>query len=143
MANYGAAVLNGGTVLKPRLVLRFQKRDGTPTRIFERAELGKANARAEDYAAVRDGMRGVVAEPAGTAYFPFRGFGPPVLGKSGTAETTAGRPHGWFVGGGPYLAPTVAIAVLVEEVQERPGTFASQNAAALARSTLAAALKAP
>ena len=51
---------------------------------------------------VRDGMRGVVADRDGTAYFPFLGFGAAVLGKSGTAETSAGRPDGWFVAGAPF-----------------------------------------
>jgi penicillin-binding protein 2 len=140
MANYVSAVLNGGTVFKPRLVTRILRRDGTVAKTFERAELGHANARAEDYAAVRDGMRGVVADRDGTAFGPFFGFSVPVLGKSGTAETTAGRPDGWFVAGAPYGNATVAVAALAEEVVERPGTFASVNAAAIARKTLAAAL---
>jgi penicillin-binding protein 2 len=120
--------------------LRFQRRDGTVTRAFERAELGRGNARAEDYAPVRDGMRGVIADALGTAYHPFLGFSVPVLGKSGTAETPAGKPDGWFVAGAPYGKPTVAIAALAEEVPERPGTYASINAAVMARRTLAAAL---
>ena len=140
MANYVAAVLNGGTVFKPRVVTAILRRDGTVAKPFERAELGHANARPEDYAAVRDGMRGVVADRDGTAYFPFLGFSVPVLGKSGTAETTAGRPDGWFVAGAPYANPTIAVAALAEEVVEKPGTFASVNAAAIARTALAAAL---
>lgn len=138
MANYAATVLNDGTVLKPRLVLRIQKRDGTVVRIFERAELGRANTRPEHLAAVRDGMRGVVADRLGTAYFPFLGFGVAALGKSGTAQTTAGAPDAWFVGGGPYQRPTVALAALVEE---KPGIQGSQDAARLARRTLGVALK--
>jgi penicillin-binding protein 2 len=140
MANYVSAVLNDGTVWKPRVVLAIQNRDGSTARSFERAELGHANARQQDYAVVREGMRAVVADRDGTAYFPFLGFSVPVLGKSGTAETAAGRPDGWFVAGAPYGAPTVAIAALAEEVVERPGTFASVNAAAIARKVIAAAL---
>ncbi|HYY54082.1 MAG TPA: penicillin-binding transpeptidase domain-containing protein [Candidatus Dormibacteraeota bacterium] len=140
MANYIAAVLNGGTLLKPRLVTSILRRDGAVAQTFERAELGRADARAQDYAPVRDGMRGVVADRDGTAYFPFLGFSVPVLGKSGTAETTAGRPDGWFVAGAPFGSPTIAVAALAEEVVERPGTFASVNAAAIARKALAAAL---
>ena len=140
MANYVSAVLNDGTLLKPRLVLKIQKRDGTVVKMFERAELGKANTRPQDFAAVRDGMRGVVADRDGTAYFPFLGFSVPVLGKSGTAETAVGKPDGWFIAGAPYGTPTVAVAALAEEVIERPGTFASVNSAAIARKTLAAAL---
>ena len=139
MANYVSTVLNGGTLLKPRLVMAILRRDGAVVTTFERAELGRATARDQDYEPVRGGMRGVVADRDGTAYFPFLGFSVPVLGKSGTAETTAGRPDGWFVAGAPYAGPTLAVAALAEEVQERPGTFASVNAAAIARKTLAAA----
>ncbi|OLC56833.1 MAG: hypothetical protein AUH85_04940 [Chloroflexi bacterium 13_1_40CM_4_68_4] len=140
MANYVSTVLNDGTLLKPRLVMNIQKRDGTVVKTFERAELGKANARPQDYAAVRDGMRGVVADRDGTAYGPFFGFSVPVLGKSGTAETSVGKPDGWFIAGAPYGNPTFAIAALAEEVVEQRGTFASVNAARIARKTLAGAL---
>lgn len=137
MANYVAAVLNDGTVLKPRAVLRFQKRDGTVVKSFERATLGTANARPEHLALVRDGLRGVVADPDGTAYFPFRGFSVAVLGKSGTAQTTSGAPHAWFIGGAPVEKPRFAVAALVEE---KPGILGSQDAARIARLALAAAL---
>lgn len=138
MANYVSAVLNDGTVWKPRLVLRFQKRDGTVVRTFERTELGHANARPDDFIVVRDGMRGVVADRDGTAAGVFVGFGVPVLGKSGTAETPVGKPDGWFVAGAPYGKPTVAVAGLAEEVVEQGNTFASVNAARIVRATLAA-----
>ena len=37
-------------------------------------------------------------------------------GKSGTAELGGtGEPHSWFIGFAPAEAPTVAIAVLVEQ----------------------------
>ncbi|OLC53333.1 MAG: hypothetical protein AUH85_14410 [Chloroflexi bacterium 13_1_40CM_4_68_4] len=138
MANYVSAVLNDGTVLKPRLVLRMQSRDGTVVKSYERAELGKAGVKPEHLVRIRDGMRGVVADPAGTAYFPFLGFSVPVLGKSGTAQTTSGSPDAWFVGGAPYDGATIAIATLVEE---KAGIQGSQDAARMARKTLAAALK--
>ncbi|HSL76468.1 MAG TPA: penicillin-binding transpeptidase domain-containing protein, partial [Candidatus Limnocylindrales bacterium] len=37
-------------------------------------------------------------------------------GKSGTAELGgSGEPHSWFIGFAPAEAPTIAIAVLVEQ----------------------------
>lgn len=140
MANYVSAVLNDGTVFKPRLVLRTQRRDGTPVRSYERAELGKANARPEHLALVRDGMRAVVSDRNGTVYFVFQGFPIAVAGKSGTAETTTGAPHAWFIGGAPFDKPTVAVSALVEE---KPGILGSQDAGVIARKTLAAALGVP
>ncbi len=135
MANYVSAVLNDGTLLKPRLVLRTQRRDGTVVRTYERATLGTANVKPEHLALDREGMRGVVADAVGTAYVPFRGFPVPVLGKSGTAQTQD-SPDAWFIGGAPYERPTVAIAALVEE---KAGIDGSWDAARIARRTLAAA----
>jgi peptidoglycan glycosyltransferase len=37
-----------------------------------------------------------------------------VAGKTGTAETPSGNPHGWFVGFAPAEDPTVAVAVIIE-----------------------------
>ncbi len=137
MASYAAALLNDGTVLKPRVVARTARRDGTTVKAFEREVLGRANAKPEQLALIREGMRGVVADPDGTAYFPFRGFSVPVLGKSGTAQTTSGAPNAWFIGGAPLDQPRVAIATLVEE---KPGILGSQDAARIARAALAPAL---
>lgn len=137
MANYGAAVLNGGTVHKPRIVLRFQHRDGTVERDFAPETIGQADVSPEHLALVRETMRAVVAEPQGTAYGPFLGFPVEVLGKSGTAETAAGAPNAWFVGGAVHAGALIAVAALVEE---KPGLRGSQDAARIARAALAAAL---
>ena len=54
--------------------------------------------------------------------------GVPTAGKSGTAELGGtGEPHSWFIGFAPADAPTVAIAVLVEQ-----GGRGGQRAAPLA-----------
>ena len=37
-----------------------------------------------------------------------------VAGKTGTAETPSGSPHGWFVGFAPAEDPQVAVAVIIE-----------------------------
>jgi peptidoglycan glycosyltransferase len=37
-----------------------------------------------------------------------------VAGKTGSAENPSGAPHGWFVGFAPAEAPTVAVAILLE-----------------------------
>jgi peptidoglycan glycosyltransferase len=40
--------------------------------------------------------------------------GTSVAGKTGSAENPSGAPHGWFVGFAPAEAPTVAVAILLE-----------------------------
>ena len=37
-----------------------------------------------------------------------------VAGKTGSAENPSGAPHGWFVGFAPAEAPTVAVAIVLE-----------------------------
>ncbi len=138
MANYAAAIANDGIVWKPRLVVELRDRSGATTKTFEREELGRAKATPRELSLIRDTLRAVVADPDGTAYFPFRGFPVAVAGKSGTAETPSGDPNGWFIGFAPFEQPSVAFAGVLEEVKEPPGTFASQVSAAAVRQLLAA-----
>lgn len=139
MANYVSAVAIDGTVWKPRLVIALQDRAGKVQRRYEPVRAGKAVATAADLALIRDGMRGVVADPQGTVYFPFRTFAIPVAGKSGTAET-GGAPNAWFIGFAPYDKPAVAIATVYEQ---KPGLLGSQDAAATSRAVLGARFGTP
>ena len=54
-----------------------------------------------DLAYVTDTLQAVVTLPYGTGTAAFAGFGIPVAGKSGTAETGTPDPHAWF----PAYAP--------------------------------------
>ncbi|MGH2452001.1 MAG: peptidoglycan D,D-transpeptidase FtsI family protein [Candidatus Limnocylindria bacterium] len=55
-----------------------------------------------------------------------------VAGKTGTAENPQGLPHGWFVGFAPAEAPTVAVAVVIENA-ERGGEDAAPVGGAVLR----------
>jgi penicillin-binding protein 2 len=84
--------------------------------------------------AVRAGLKGVVADPAGTASFVFRGspLASLVAGKTGTAETAPGQaPHAWFACFAPFDAPKVAVLVMIEH-----GGEGSAVAAPIARRVL-------
>jgi len=137
MANYAAALANDGIVWKPRLVLEFRDRAGTPQKKFERAELGHAASIPTDLTQIRDGMRSVVADTDGTVYFPFRGFPVSVAGKSGTAQTPT-DPDGWFIGFASFEQPSIAFAAVFEEFHETPGNLASQLAGTAVRSVVGA-----
>ena len=69
---------------------------------------------------VRDGMRMVVAGEGtvrGTGWRAGDGVGVPVSGKTGTAEVGVGerrRKNAWFMAYAPSDAPTVALALVVE-----------------------------
>ena len=67
-----------------------------------------------------------------------RAFGPQypvdIAGKTGTAENSQGRDHGWFVAYGPFDNPTVVVAVIVEQ-----GGFGSLSAVPIGKKILDAA----
>ncbi len=138
MANYAAALASDGIVWKPRLVIEIRDRSGAVQKKFEKAELGHAASIPTDLSLIRDGMRAVVADTDGTVYFPFRGFPVAVAGKSGTAETPAGDPDGWFIGFASFEQPSIAFAAVFEEFHETPGNFASQVAGTTVRTVLGA-----
>ncbi len=123
---YGA--LATGVVMKPRLVLRVEKPDGslleeTQPQLDSRLPISEANL-----AIVRKGLAGVVNEPGGTggrARLP----GITVAGKTGTAQVIQlehyegvdqsripmrYRDHAWFVCFAPAEAPEIVVAVLNE-----------------------------
>ncbi|HEV1997552.1 MAG TPA: penicillin-binding transpeptidase domain-containing protein [Candidatus Dormibacteraeota bacterium] len=140
MADYTAALASGGAVPRPRVVLRVQSADGTVTRQFPAAKSGHAAVRPEDLPVLLDAMGLVVGDPAGTLHLAFKGSTTPVFGKSGTAETTAGSPDIWFIGGAPISSPSVVVAAVVEE---KANGIRSLDAAGIGRATIDAALRLP
>ncbi|MCX6766268.1 MAG: penicillin-binding protein 2 [Candidatus Moranbacteria bacterium] len=107
LANYIAAIANGGTVFQPHLVDSIKKIDGSVEK------LNKNFVSAANLQVVREGMRQTVL--SGTAQ-PLKDLPVEVAGKTGTAQFGSGneREHGWFVSFAPYNNPTIAMAVLVE-----------------------------
>jgi peptidoglycan glycosyltransferase len=114
MALVAATIANRGELMKPRLVTAISGRGGT-------RQVGASTMAhvldPNDAAAINEAMVQAVEGPLG------RGFttgakvpGVTTAGKSGTAELGgSGEPHSWFIGFAPAEAPTIAIAVLVEQ----------------------------
>ena len=66
-------------------------------------------------AAIREGLRRVVADPRGTAHGTVDCESIPIAGKTGTAETGADRAdHAWFAGYVPADRPELAFVVVLE-----------------------------
>jgi cell division protein FtsI/penicillin-binding protein 2 len=59
-----------------------------------------------------------------------------VAGKTGTAETPSGAPHGWFVGFAPAQDPVAVVAVVLEN-SPKGGEDAALVGAAVLRAALA------
>lgn len=113
MALVTATVANGGTLMKPHLVIATAGRDGTRTIQPEQAGVVIS---AEEAVAIREAMRRAVESSIGRQFTSGAKVpGIPTAGKSGTAELGgSGAPHSWFIGFAPANNPRVAIAVIVE-----------------------------
>lgn len=110
MALVAAAIANDGLIMVPHLVQRTFDADGNVISVRQPAIYRRAVSPAT--AQVLGGlMERVVTSGTGRrASVP----GVRVAGKTGTAETTVGAPHAWFIGFAPVEQPTIAVAVLVE-----------------------------
>ena len=96
LANAFAAIGNGGTLWTPRIVTTATLPDGT---IVEHIEQQLANEITVDPATspyVTDTLQAVVTPRMAPATAAFAGFGIPVAGKTGTAESGGPDPHAWF-----------------------------------------------
>jgi len=113
VANYTAAIANGGTLYQPRLVSKIL---GSGNSVIEEIspQVIRTNFISPDnLRIVREGMRETVTigSARSMSILPVE-----VAGKTGTAQwSTKKSPHAWFIGFAPYDNPTVVIAVLVEE----------------------------
>jgi len=123
MADFVAALGNGGTLYRPQLIERIAPPDGPPTLEFKPEVRGKLPIRPDSLKVIQEAMRGVVVstKPYGTAWHRFTGLDIKVAGKTGTAQSGAQDPHAWFVGytfEGRQDKPDIAIAVIVENIGE-------------------------
>ena len=132
MARFAAAIANGGKVFKPLL----EKNE--PVEVVQQVVVTPENLQK-----VQQGMRDVVADNKGTAYWPFYGAKMQVAGKTGTAQVVMMaaegeedlisdkvkfQDHAWFMGYGPFENPEIAVAVFVEH-----GGHGGSDAAPVAR----------
>jgi penicillin-binding protein 2 len=132
MACVVAAIANGGRLVHPHLARAAGGSDWAPVPL---------GIHPETIAAIKEGMRAVVAEGTGRrARLPTV----EVCGKTGSAQVVARSrlekspntfemlPHGWFLAFAPADKPRIALAVLVEH-----GRSGGESAAPVARQILA------
>jgi penicillin-binding protein 2 len=140
MARMVAAVANGGTVYQPYIVQQVGGLDGADMTFSAQPrvqqESGLSPAIIE---IIHDGMCGVTTDPdRGTAEFVFGDTSYSVCGKTGTAQSGAVAPHGWFVAFAPADDPQIAVVVMVEFSRE-----GSETAAPIVRRILDGYFNAP
>jgi penicillin-binding protein 2 len=133
MAVMYAAIANGGTLYRPRIIQKIGSNNEPPEEGYQPEVLGQLPVSATTLKAIQDGLHGVIVSPRGTAGFVFKGFPYSLAGKTGTAET--GGPndisHAWFVAYAPFEDPQIVVVVFLEN-----GGQGSYNAAPLARNVL-------
>jgi cell division protein FtsI/penicillin-binding protein 2 len=133
MAMTGAAIADGGTIMRPYLVQQTRDYRGLLVTATGPRQWRVATD-AATAAKVTQLMVRVVDSGTGTRA---QIHGVKVAGKTGTAELARGEPHAWFVGFAPADAPRVVVAIVIEH-----GGVGGHVAAPLAKSVLEAALAA-
>jgi cell division protein FtsI/penicillin-binding protein 2 len=124
VADFVAAVGNGGTLYRPQVIERIAPPNGEASFTFQPEVRGSLPVSAENLKVIQEAMTGVVssAKPRGTAYYVFNGLNFPVAGKTGTVQTGEGfKPHAWFVAytnAGLPNKPDIALAVVIENAGE-------------------------
>ncbi len=140
MAMVGAAIANGGTLMKPYLVDSVVNADVVVQEETSPKVLSKPiNPQVAQY--LREMMVGVVDQPYGTAHNLSRGSGA-IAAKTGTAETGRdGRTIGWIVAFAPADNPTMVVAVAVEGDDAAPYAGGASDAGPVAQAMLDAGAK--
>jgi cell division protein FtsI/penicillin-binding protein 2 len=125
VADFIAAVGNGGTLFQPQVIDRILPVTGDPTYVFTSTVRGMLPISPENLQILQNAMYEVVMNPRGTAYRTssaglnsfVSNTGIPIFGKTGTAESGYGDPHAWFAGysdANRDNRPDIAVVVLVE-----------------------------
>jgi penicillin-binding protein 2 len=126
LANAYAALGNGGRLWVPRVVAEIRDPEGEVVERLERELRRRIPMTRRQLAYVVDSMQAVVDYPYGTGRAAFAGFGIPVAGKSGTAETGGPDPNAWFPAIAPADNPRISVAtVLVRFPLGTGGDFAA------------------
>lgn len=129
VANYTAAIANGGTLYQPHFVSKILDINNNVVKGVAPQIIRSNFIDSKNIQIVREGMRQTII--AGSAQ-SLQSVPVSVAGKTGTAQwSTKKGPHAWFIGFAPYDKPQVAIMVLVEE-----GVEGSTIAAPIARDIL-------
>jgi penicillin-binding protein A len=112
MALVAASIGMGGVMPTPHYATEVRDAEGHAIRVIAPGPSGQVIA-LETARALTTMLVGAVEGPGAFA-FAAKIPGVKVAGKTGSAENPSGAPHGWFVGFAPADAPTVAVAIVLE-----------------------------
>ena len=123
----------GGKRFKPYLVNKIVDADGNVVKQFEPEMISQLDVEDRFIRLVQAGLHEVTVYGTAASVFG-RNYPVEIAGKTGTAENSHGRDHGWFVAYGPFENPTIVVAVIVEQ-----GGYGSQSAVPIGKKILDAA----
>ncbi len=107
MARLTCAMANGGYLVSPHLIKTINNQEVAKIRGK------KINISSQSLAVLKEGMSKVIAQDYGTGHRA-RVEGVSIAGKTGTAETSSGASHAWFIGFAPTDKPKIAFCVFLE-----------------------------
>lgn len=121
-----ATIANGGRLYLPQLVDHIETPDGKVAMRYPPQLRRRVQVSDRTLALIKSALRGVVAEPGGTAYAAWNGT-VPAAGKTGTAQVIKRgkksrdprdwwrfNDHAWFAAYAPWDDPEIAVVVLIE-----------------------------
>ena len=117
MASAIGVIANGGTLWKPRTVLKITNRNNDTIREYKPEATRTNLIDKEKLKVIQEGLRGAVVD--GSAYL-LKDLSIKVAGKTGTAQVTNTfrKTNAWFTGFAPYDDPEIALAIVVEGAGE-------------------------
>lgn len=115
-----AAIANGGSFYRPRLVKALKDEQGNTVKEFPADPVRKLSIQSNYINTARRGMRQVVTYGTAKEKFIKAPSSITIAGKTGTAEFGEAvdgkykKQHSWFTAFAPYDRPTIAVAVLIQ-----------------------------
>ena len=115
LANYTAAIANGGTLYRPTLLRSVKTYDYTGTVKAEEPEVIREIAISQKTLDIVHKGMAEVTDDQGTAARTFANYPIKVAGKSGTAQVAGQGDNAVFIAYAPYDDPQIAVAVVGEQ----------------------------
>jgi len=113
VANYTAAIANGGTLYQPHFVAKILGSDNLVIRAVMPTVIRRGFIDVANLEIVREGMRQTVTSGSARS---LNALPVQIAGKTGTAQwSTTKEPHAWFIGFAPFDDPEIVLVIMVEE----------------------------